>query len=141
MFHLFFQFLILLILFLLFLVFSVLLFYFFFFLFIFFISFLDILIISILSICVSRFYISCEFSIPFGFSSFIYVEKKAFYNNLNILWFEIGPALSIYHYFLYSVLFFLILIDVCDLFLWDYKCNIATYAHDNTPYTSKTSRY
>ena len=27
-------------------------------------------------------------------------------------------------------------IDICDLFLWDYKCDIASYADDNTPYTS-----
>ena len=26
-----------------------------------------------------------------------------------------------------------------DLFLWDYKCNIASYADDNSPYTSDIS--
>ena len=30
-------------------------------------------------------------------------------------------------------------IDVCDLFFWDYKCDIASYADDNTPYTSDIS--
>ena len=30
-------------------------------------------------------------------------------------------------------------IDICDLFLWDYKCDIASYADDNTPYTSDIS--
>ena len=27
-------------------------------------------------------------------------------------------------------------IDICCLFLWDYKCDIARYADENTPYTS-----
>ena len=27
------------------------------------------------------------------------------------------------------------LLDICDLFLWDYKCDTASYADDNTPYT------
>ena len=26
-------------------------------------------------------------------------------------------------------------IDICDLFLWDYKCDTASYADDNTPHT------
>ena len=26
-------------------------------------------------------------------------------------------------------------IDICDLFLWYYKCEIASYADDNTPYS------
>ena len=30
-------------------------------------------------------------------------------------------------------------IDICDLFLWDYECEIASYADDNTPYTTDTS--
>ena len=30
-------------------------------------------------------------------------------------------------------------IDICDLFFWDYKCDIASYADDNTPYTSDIS--
>ena len=30
-------------------------------------------------------------------------------------------------------------IDICDLFLWDYKCDIASYADDNTQYTSDIS--
>ena len=30
-------------------------------------------------------------------------------------------------------------IDIFDLFLWDYKCDIASYADDNTPYTSDIS--
>ena len=30
-------------------------------------------------------------------------------------------------------------IDICDFFWWDYKCNIASYADDNTPYTSDIS--
>ena len=30
-------------------------------------------------------------------------------------------------------------IDICDLFLWDCKCHIASYADDNTPYTSDIS--
>ena len=30
-------------------------------------------------------------------------------------------------------------IDICDLLLWDYKCNIASYADNNTPYTSDIS--
>ena len=30
-------------------------------------------------------------------------------------------------------------IDICDLFFWDYKCNIASYADDNTPHTSDIS--
>ena len=29
-----------------------------------------------------------------------------------------------------------LLLDICDLFLWDYKCDTASYADDNTPYTS-----
>ena len=27
-------------------------------------------------------------------------------------------------------------IDICDLFLWDYTCDMASYADDNAPYTS-----
>ena len=27
-------------------------------------------------------------------------------------------------------------LDICDLFLWDYKCDIASYADDNAPYAS-----
>ena len=30
-------------------------------------------------------------------------------------------------------------IDICSLFLWDYKWDIASYADDNTPYTSDIS--
>ena len=30
-------------------------------------------------------------------------------------------------------------IDVCDLFFRDYKCDIASYADDNIPYTSEKS--
>ena len=30
-------------------------------------------------------------------------------------------------------------IDICDLFFWDYKCDIASYADDNTPCTSDIS--
>ena len=30
-------------------------------------------------------------------------------------------------------------IDVCDLLLWDYKCDKASYADDKTPYTSDIS--
>ena len=30
-------------------------------------------------------------------------------------------------------------IDICDFFLWDYKCDIASYADDNTSYTSDIS--
>ena len=30
-------------------------------------------------------------------------------------------------------------IYICDLFLWDYKCKIASYVDDNTPYTSGIS--
>ena len=30
-------------------------------------------------------------------------------------------------------------IDICNLFLWDCKCEIASYADDNTPYTSDIS--
>ena len=30
-------------------------------------------------------------------------------------------------------------IDIYDLFLWDYECEIASYADDNTPYTTDTS--
>ena len=30
-------------------------------------------------------------------------------------------------------------IDISNLFLWDYKCDIASYADDNTPYTSDIS--
>ena len=30
-------------------------------------------------------------------------------------------------------------IDICDLFFWDYKCDIASYADGNTPYTSDIS--
>ena len=29
--------------------------------------------------------------------------------------------------------------DICDLFLWDYKCDIASYADVSTPYTSNVS--
>ena len=27
-------------------------------------------------------------------------------------------------------------IDICDFIWWDYKCDKASYADDNTPYTS-----
>ena len=30
-------------------------------------------------------------------------------------------------------------IDICDLFQWGYKCDIVSYAHDNTQYTSDIS--
>ena len=30
-------------------------------------------------------------------------------------------------------------IDICDLFFWDYKCDIASHADNNTPYTSDIS--
>ena len=30
-------------------------------------------------------------------------------------------------------------IDSCDLFFWDYKCDIASYADDSTSYTSDIS--
>ena len=30
-------------------------------------------------------------------------------------------------------------IDICDLFFWDYKCDIVSYPDDNTPYTSERS--
>ena len=30
-------------------------------------------------------------------------------------------------------------VDICDLFLWDYKYDMASYADDNTPYTSDIS--
>ena len=30
-------------------------------------------------------------------------------------------------------------IDICDLFFWDYKCDIASYADDNTMHISDRS--
>ena len=30
-------------------------------------------------------------------------------------------------------------VDICDLFLWDYKCDTPNCADDNTPYTSDIS--
>ena len=47
----------------------------------------------------------------------------------------------VFHKVLHWALFFLILILIfnIDLFLLDYKCDIASYADDNTPYTSDIS--
>ena len=38
-----------------------------------------------------------------------------------------------------SISGFLVNIDICDSFLWDDKCDIASYADDNTLYTSDIS--